>query len=164
MIYKIKLVFFDVVFLIRFIYAACCWGTMEMEHLLRALIVDDAELSRRVLKRVVSEVFEYDEAENGLIAVRKYIESLELGKPYDIIFMDIVMPELDGKKAVKIIRKIERYLEVEQTPIVMISASEMLDEIEELVSGLLRKVVNRQLLNETLRGIFKDRIVQLRCN
>ena len=135
-----------------------------MEHLLRALIVDDAELSRRVLKRVVSEVFEYDEAENGLIAVRKYIESLELGKPYDIIFMDIVMPELDGKKAVKIIRKIERYLEVEQTPIVMISASEMLDEIEELVSGLLRKVVNRQLLNETLRGIFKDRIVQLRCN
>ncbi len=132
-----------------------------MESPLRALIVDDAEMSRRITRRIISKVFICDDAENGLIAVSKYREAIESGAPYDVVFMDIVMPEMDGKEAVKTIRELETKLGVERTPIIMVSASEMLDEIDELVNGLLRKAVTRQSLNSLLFPLFDGRMEPL---
>ena len=132
-----------------------------MESPLRALIVDDADMSRRITRRIISKVFICDDAENGLIAVSKYREAIESGAPYDVVFMDIVMPEMDGKEAVKTIRELETKLGVERTPIIMVSASEMLDEIDELVNGLLRKAVTRQSLNSLLFPLFDGRMEPL---
>ena len=72
--------------------------------------------------------------------------------------MDIVMPEMDGKEAVRMIRRYEADNNLGNTPIIMISASEMLDDIEELVSGLFRKPTSRVLMNELLQKIFKGTI------
>ncbi len=53
-----------------------------MESPLRALIVDDAEMSRRITRRIISKVFICDDAENGLIAVSKFREAIDNGAPY----------------------------------------------------------------------------------
>ena len=68
------------------------------------------------------------------------------------------MPEMDGKEAVRMIRRYEADNNLGNTPIIMISASEMLDDIEELVSGLFRKPTSRVLMNELLQKIFKGTI------
>ncbi len=134
---------------------------MEEHIKLRALVVDDSEISRRCICRVISSVFTFEVAENGLIALEKYRNGVESGHPFDILFMDVVMPEMDGKESVKQIRAFEKSIERGKTPIIMVSASEMLDEIEELVNGLLRKVVNKQLLNEMLQDVFSGKIETL---
>lgn len=68
----------------------------------RVLIVDDAAFMRMMLKDVLTKngIEVVGEAENGLVAVEKYMEL----KP-DLMLMDITMPEMDGLQAVKEIRK-----------------------------------------------------------
>jgi len=134
---------------------------MEECTKLRALIVDDAVISRRIICKIITNVFDYDEAENGLIALQKYQEAVELGKPYSIVFMDVIMPEMDGKEAVRKIRQYEESLAIPKAPIVMVTASEMIDDIEELVFGLLRKIVTKQLLDPMLQKIFSGKIAPL---
>lgn len=67
----------------------------------RVLIVDDAKFMRSFLKQMLeAKGFEVvGEAENGLDAVKLYFEL----KP-DIVTMDITMPEVDGIRAVELIR------------------------------------------------------------
>ena len=78
----------------------------------------------------------FDEAEDGIIAIRKYVEAMDHGSPFDIILMDIIMPEMDGKPAIKEIRKIEMGSGRDRTPIHLVTASEMLGDVEDLVCGL----------------------------
>jgi two-component system chemotaxis response regulator CheY len=68
---------------------------------MKVLIVDDIKTNRRVLRLILSEIseLEFSEAENGVLAVQKAVEE----KP-DIIFMDIMMPEMDGITATSIIK------------------------------------------------------------
>jgi two-component system CAI-1 autoinducer sensor kinase/phosphatase CqsS len=66
----------------------------------KILIVDDQELSRLLIKKVVIDlVAVVDEAKNGLEALQKIANS-----QYDLIFMDIEMPEMNGYEAAKNIR------------------------------------------------------------
>jgi two-component system, chemotaxis family, chemotaxis protein CheY len=128
---------------------------------LKALVVDDSEFSRQITGVTISKLFSFDEAEDGLIAVRKHREAVESGAPYDIIFMDIIMPEMDGKKAVKKIREYEASTGLANTPIIMISASEPIDDIEDMISGLLRKPASKPLLNEMLHDLFQGTLERL---
>mgnify|MGYP000855553412 CR=1 FL=1 len=68
----------------------------------RILLVDDAAFMRMILKDILSkngyEVI--GEAENGQVGIEKYAEL----QP-DLVIMDIVMPQLDGIKAVLWIKK-----------------------------------------------------------
>lgn len=68
---------------------------------LNILLAEDNELNQILAKRVLNNFgFEVEIAENGKIAIDKYKE-----KDYDIILMDIMMPEMDGLEATRIIRE-----------------------------------------------------------
>ena len=66
---------------------------------MRALIVEDEFLGRKVLKGFLTPLFESDSVVNGREAVEAVELSLKEGRPYDLILMDIMMPELDGVEA-----------------------------------------------------------------
>lgn len=72
-----------------------------MYEKLKILIVDDYEINRDILKSVCQKLEEYEirEAENGLEA----IDIAEKWNPH-VILMDIIMPEMDGFEASKIIK------------------------------------------------------------
>lgn len=120
----------------------------------KALIVDDSEMSRLMIKMSIGPMFDTTEAEDGLVAFKKVQEAAAAGTPFDIIFMDIIMPEMDGKESVKHIREFEANRGLQPTPVYMVSASEMLGDIEGLVSGLLRKPPSKTLLNEIFEKHF----------
>lgn len=86
----------------------------------KILIVDDELNIRELVKKyAVFENFESDTATNG-------IEAIEMCKhnEYDLVIMDIMMPELDGFSAVKEIRK------TSDVPVIMLSArSEEYDKL-----------------------------------
>lgn len=75
---------------------------------MKVLIVDDAATPRAMLKKYLSVYGDCHPAVNGREAVNMYQEALEENDPYDLICMDITMPELDGQEALKEIRRIEK--------------------------------------------------------
>ncbi len=79
---------------------------------MRVLVVEDDVTSRMILIKILSEYFECESAENGLQAVDMFREALENNNPYDLIFMDIMMPVMDGQSALKAMREIENDMNV----------------------------------------------------
>jgi two-component system chemotaxis response regulator CheY len=74
---------------------------------MRALIVDDDFTSRLLLQSFLAKHGEWHVAINGKEAVAAFRAAQESGKNYDLICMDIMMPEMDGQTAVMEIRHLE---------------------------------------------------------
>ena len=78
----------------------------------RLLIVDDDSKIRALIAKYAEfEGYSYDEAENGMKAVEMCRRN-----HYDLVIMDVMMPELDGFSAVREIRK------EDSVPVIMLSA------------------------------------------
>ena len=79
---------------------------------MKILIADDEEQIRRIVKKYGEfEGYEVAEAADGLEAVRLCRE-----KTFDVVILDVMMPQLDGFSACREIRKMC------QTPVIMLSA------------------------------------------
>jgi two-component system, chemotaxis family, chemotaxis protein CheY len=74
----------------------------------KCLIAEDHLLSRRILKELLSPQFDCDIAVNGQEAIDSFILAHESKCPYEVIFLDIMMPEVDGLEALLCIRTLER--------------------------------------------------------
>jgi two-component system chemotaxis response regulator CheY len=74
---------------------------------LRALLVEDEFASRLVLQTFLSRYGECHIAVNGREAVEAFRAAFERGEKYDLICMDIMLPEIDGHEAVRQVRAIE---------------------------------------------------------
>ena len=74
---------------------------------LRVLLAEDDFTSRLLLQTFLSRYGDCHIAVNGREAVEAFRAALEQGKSYDLICMDIMMPELGGREAVRQIRALE---------------------------------------------------------
>jgi two-component system chemotaxis response regulator CheY len=74
---------------------------------MRTLIVEDDFTSRLLLQSFLAQYGECHVAVNGLEAIAAFRAAQESGRRYDLICMDIMMPEMDGQTAVREIRAIE---------------------------------------------------------
>lgn len=74
---------------------------------LRVLLAEDDYASRLLLQTFLSRFGECKAAVNGREAVQSARSALERGQGYDLICMDIMMPEMDGRDAVREIRQME---------------------------------------------------------
>jgi len=75
---------------------------------LKILITEDDFASRRALQLFLSPHGDCVIAVNGYETVETFKEALEAGEPYDLICLDILMPEMNGHEALKAIRQAER--------------------------------------------------------
>jgi two-component system chemotaxis response regulator CheY len=71
---------------------------------MKILIVEDEVTNRSILEEYLKPYGDISVAENGLEAIKIYQSSLEDKKPFDLICLDIMMPELDGQGALEEIR------------------------------------------------------------
>jgi two-component system chemotaxis response regulator CheY len=74
---------------------------------LRILIVEDEEAARKLTARYLSDYGECDTAADGEIGMDMFREASESGKPYDVVFVDILMPRMSGRKMLEKIREFE---------------------------------------------------------
>jgi two-component system chemotaxis response regulator CheY len=74
---------------------------------MKTLIVEDDFTSRVLLQEILKKDGTVHVAVNGKEAVEGVRAALDDGEPYDLICLDIMMPEMDGYQALKEIRAIE---------------------------------------------------------
>jgi signal transduction histidine kinase/CheY-like chemotaxis protein len=96
----------------------------------RVLVVDDDERNVYALTRALEgQGMLIDTAENGRVALEKATS----GGGYDVVLMDIMMPEMDGHEATRRLRGVQGYAE---TPIITLTAKAMReDRAESLAAG-----------------------------
>lgn len=118
----------------------------------RILVVEDNELNMEIICTILENYgIETEQAVNGEEAVRRMEESVP--GYYDMIFMDIMMPEMDGLEATRTIRNLDRE-DCKKIPIYAMSANAFDEDVKRsLASGMnghLSKPVNLQVLEKTL--------------
>jgi len=126
---------------------------------MRALIAEDEFLGRKVLSAFLATLFEVDVAVNGKEAVEAYQLALDEGKPYDLLLMDIMMPEMDGIQALTKIRAIEQERKIR--PQVKVLMTTALDDPKTVIrsfhdgeaSGYIVKPVHKDKLFEELQKL-----------
>jgi two-component system, chemotaxis family, chemotaxis protein CheY len=76
--------------------------------MLRYLVVEDDEMSREMLCRFLSRFAKCDSADNGKSGFDMFNSALSDGQPYDHLFIDLVMPVMNGLALVRKIREVEK--------------------------------------------------------
>ena len=112
--------------------ASECCAPASIPKRLRMLLVEDDFASRLVLQTFLARYGECHIAVNGREAVEAFGSALELGNRYDLICMDIMMPELDGRQAVNQIRALEENRGIRSTNGAKIIMTTAVDDVSEV--------------------------------
>ena len=123
----------------------------------KLLVVEDNELNLEIASTLLKEAgFEVDTAENGKVAVEK-VEAASAGR-YDLILMDIQMPEMDGYEATRRIRALPDTKKA-ALPIVAMTANAFEDDRKNALragmNGHIAKPLDIQKLFQVLSELLK---------
>jgi len=117
----------------------------------QALIVDDSATARIMLSRLLKKA-EFDS--HGVASAEDALKELESGKLSDVIFLDHILPGMDGFAALK---EIKRNPATANIPVFMYTsqnAERYLEEAKALgAAGVISKQTNREQLYQCLAGI-----------
>ncbi len=97
------------------------------ERALQVLLVDDHPTNRKVCELILRQInAEVTSVENGALALEAFDAAI-----FDVIFMDMQMPVMDGVTAVRHIRERERRSGMVRTPVFMLTANALVEHIED---------------------------------
>lgn len=120
-----------------------------------SLIVDDSKLNLKVAEKILSE---YGLTSETVLSGDECIEKIKRGNNYDIIFMDIMMPNKGGVETLKELKSLPNF----NTPVVALTADAMEDQKEAYLSAgfiaYLSKPIDRQELESFLKKELKDKV------
>ena len=127
---------------------------------MKTLIVEDDPTCRLLLQQYLKRYGTVHVAVNGEEAVEAMRVALEVGKPYNLICLDIMMPEMDGQEALKEIRALEEAKGIWSTNGAKVVMTTALGDMKNacaafnsLCDAYLVKPIDKTKLLETLREL-----------
>jgi two-component system, chemotaxis family, chemotaxis protein CheY len=102
---------------------------------MKTLIVEDDFISRLLLQEILKAYGPLHTANNGREAVAAVCKALDAGEPYDLICLDIMMPEMDGQEALRKIREQEELRGILSSKGVKIVMTTALDDPQNVISA-----------------------------
>ena len=127
---------------------------------MRALVVDDELVGRILMRKLLADHAECDMVVNGREALEAFRLAWSENTPYDLVCLDIMMPEMDGHETLKAIRAYEEERGIfgdKRAKVIMITAKEdsksVLSSFKEGCEGYLVKPVTKKGVLAQLREL-----------
>ena len=125
---------------------------------IRTLVVDDNETSREILQQTLQSLrVNVSVVSSGAEALRELGDAEESGRPYRLVLMDWMMPDMDGIETMKTIRSDDKLTEI--PTVIMVSAYSREDALLEAANAppddFLIKPVSPSTLLESIIGQFQ---------
>jgi len=127
---------------------------------MRTLIVEDDFTTRILMQAMLKGFGEVELAVDGQAGVDAYRISLQKRQPFDLICLDIMMPDLDGQQTLRVIREMEEDFGIYSSQGARIVMTSALGDTQNLVNaytgkcdGYLTKPISRQELLDELRRL-----------
>lgn len=128
---------------------------------MKCLVIDDDFDSRRLLQKILHPFAYVDVATDGEEGVLAFHQALKENEPYQLITLDLVMPNSDGQQALREIREIEKEMGIAKKDGVKIIVVSGLDDNQEIhdafflgnATSYMMKPVRRQILLEEVENL-----------
>lgn len=120
----------------------------------RALLVEDNELNQEIAEYILSDLgIRVTVASNGQEAV----ELIKKATPgtYHIIFMDVMMPVMDGYEAARAIRNLKRE-DTEKIPIIAMTANAFAEDVKAAMDAGMNEHLTKPLAPEVIDRVLRD--------
>lgn len=129
---------------------------------LSILVAEDNEINALLVRSLLTKLgHRVVIAVDGEAALESWLAASSAGTPYDLVVMDIQMPQLDGIEASKRIRAHEAATGAPHTPILALTANTLVEDryacFEAGMNGFLIKPLDREKLDEALAGLTAAR-------
>jgi PAS domain S-box-containing protein len=129
---------------------------------LSVLVAEDNEINALLMRSLLTRLGHHTViATDGAEALESWLAAKSAGTPYDLVLMDVQMPELDGIEATKRIRTSEAGEPGRRTPILALTANTLNEDryacFEAGMDGFLIKPLDREKLAEALAGLAASR-------
>lgn len=124
---------------------------------MKVLIVDDCMVTRELLAVPLAGSATVDQAENGKAGLEMVKQALAQGEPYDLICLDLNMPQMGGHDTLREIRLLEeRQATGGRATIFMITASSDPDDmVEALMAGECDDYLTKPVISKTFLALLK---------
>ncbi len=118
----------------------------------RLLLAEDNEVNQLVVKHMLDpNSYDLTIANNGREALRCYEEA----GAFDLILMDVSMPEMDGYEATRAIRELENGAKRQRTPIVCLTAHVMASDVERSKEADMDDYLSKPISKEKLETVLE---------
>jgi PAS domain S-box-containing protein len=129
---------------------------------LSILVAEDNEINALLMRSLLTRLGHLAViTTNGEEALESWLAAKSAGAPYDLVLMDIQMPQLDGIETTRRIREHEAGQPGRQTPILALTANTLVEDryacFEAGMDGFLIKPLDREKLADALAGLAASR-------
>jgi len=126
------------------------------------LVAEDNEINALLMRSLLTRLGHHAViTTNGEEALESWLAAKSAGAPYDLVLMDIQMPQLDGVETTKRIRSREAGQPGRRTPILALTANTLVEDryacFEAGMDGFLIKPLDREKLADALAGLAASR-------
>ncbi len=133
---------------------------------MKSLVVDDEVVSRKKMIKILGKYGACEEAENGAEAIEKFsINAVDGTELFDLVTLDITMPDINGVDVLKRIRDIEKDKSIskdKQVKILMVTASSQKETVRLSIEGGCDDYVIKPFNNQSMEiklvrvGLLKE--------
>ncbi len=126
---------------------------------MRTLVVEDDYITSQVMQEIMLSFGSCDVAEDGMQAIELFTTAHLTGMLYDVVFLDIMMPEMDGQEVLAKFRKVEEMNSIKGLDGVKIIMTTALDDFHNI-----KTVFKNQAEGYIVKPIDKDKVVNALAN
>jgi two-component system, chemotaxis family, chemotaxis protein CheY len=123
---------------------------------MKTLIVEDDFISRLLLQKLLTPYGPCHLAANGREGVEAFTRALREGKSYDLVCLDIMMPEMDGQEVLKNLRRLEREEGIKVDHEARIFMTTAIDSMENVMEAYYRGGCTTYLVKPIDKGRLLD--------